>query len=124
MFTKDKKNISYPTLKVTQNENEIIEKISKEDFDDIKNENFVSKINKGEEIKNDKENKENLYEVKIPDEDDIKPRAPLDRNNLIRSFCITMDTYKDRVEFDDEDEDEPDIIVESLEEKLNNLFDI
>ncbi len=125
ILTKDKNNISYPLLKVIQNEYELIERISKENFDDIKNENFVSKIIIQEkELNKSEENKENLYEVKIPDEDDIKPRAPLDRNNLIRSFCITMDTYKHRLEFDNDDEDEPDVLIENLEEKLKNLFDI
>lgn len=128
ILLKDKNNISYPTLMVPHNENElaeVIEKIAKEDFNDIKNKNFVSNNQNGEkDIDKDEENKENLYEIKSPDEDDIKPRAPLDKHNLVRSFCITMDTYKDRVEFDDEDEENPDIIVENLEEKLNNLFDI
>jgi hypothetical protein len=127
ILTYDKNNISYPLLKVTQNEYETIERNLKEDYNDLKNENFLSKINLGErekELNTNEENKENLYEVKIPDEDDIKPRAPLDRNNLVRSFCITMDTYNNRVVFDDEDEDEPDVLIENLEEKLKNLFDI
>ena len=128
ILTKDKNNISYPTLIVPNSQNElteVIEKISKEDFNDINNKLFVSKIiDEEKDIDKNEENKENFYEIKVQDEEDINPRAPLDRHNFVRSFCITMDTYKDRVEFDDEDEENPDIIVESLEEKLNNLFDI
>jgi len=128
IITEDLKNISYPVLKLSEDEHElkeVVEKLMKtHEKNDLKNSNFVP-IN-DENAKNEKIGNGDIafeYELKKPDEEDRQTRTPLDKYNLIKAFCVSHDTYNNRLNLEENDNN-VDLKISYMEEKLNFLFDI
>jgi len=127
IISEDLKNISYPILKVTENEHElkeITEKLMKaHETNDLKNSNFIVESDyDNDKKKNFKEETNNDYEIKKPDEEDRQARTPFDKFNLIKAFCICHDTYNNRLEIDEDNDVE--LKIQNLDQKLNFLFDV
>ncbi len=134
IITEDLKNISYPVLKVSENEpelKEVLEKIMKaHETNDYQNINFLAATNnQNNNINSNKEKVENeeeytaQYELKKPDEEEHQSRTPLDKYNLIKAFCISHDTYNNRLNLEDNSND-VDLKISNMDEKLNFLFDV
>lgn len=129
ILCEDGKNISYPYLKISDEESEIKEisekLIKAHDFNDYANSNYVVKNeddNKSE-VKNEEDETHNEYELKKPDEEERQTRTPMDKHNLIKAFCISYDTYNNRLNLQDSNNDY-DLKIENMEDKLKSLFNV
>jgi len=128
IISEDFKGLSYPTLKISENEHEIkeiFEKLSKSHVtNDIQNPLFLPNINELTR-KHNKEIEEinSEFELKKLDEEEMQSRTPLDKYNLIKAFCISHDTYNNRLSLE-ENSNENDLKINNMEEKLNFLFDV
>ena len=109
-----------------------VEKIKKkEDLIPLKEipESTLSKLNKEEE-----EEKGKKYEILEPDNIEEEPRLEMDKENLLKAFKFGMDPFdtciipnKDNDEEEEEEEEEDkkyELKYKSLEDRLNEMFNI
>jgi len=76
----------------------------------------------------DEENEEDEYEILEPENIEEDPRLELDKENLLKGFKFGMDPFDMNINFtknkDDDDENKYNIEFKSLQENLQELFDI
>lgn len=111
--------ISNEHIKIKEDEKVVKKKYEHSDFDSaLKTANYMSNTTKEMIV--------NAIDLKKPDED-TDTRKFLDKYNLLRGFHFAMDPYNNKSHLEGEDnegETESDLKFHSLNERLEELFDI
>lgn len=130
-----KSRLVYPRIKVDEtNMTQLDDKLNTKDdeknvkikFDDHLQDSALVKTNNTANYLTNEELVDNDIEVKKPDED-TDTRKFLDKFNLIRGFLYAMDPYNNKSHLTGEDgegQDESDLKFDTLNDRLDQLFDI
>ena len=89
-------------------------------------ENITTMKNLGENvIKKEEEDKEDEVIEVLEQEDEEQGRAELDKENLLKAFYFGMDPFESCIELNTEEDDEQfGLKYMTLQERLENMFDI
>lgn len=89
-------------------------------------ENITTMKNLGENvIKKEEEDKEDEVIEVLEQEDEEQGRAELDKENLLKAFYFGMDPFESCIELNNEEDDEQfGLKYMTLQERLENMFDI